>query len=138
MAGYQCQDCGEPAEPGHNCCGKVFVSSPVQGSIEATGNRLETLERKGFHKESNIDGPFYRHPMYGLVAIYPGGIFKTAYAQTNLNLDSYLESLPDSSYTDIGRIPFEARCDACKGVGPLIPTEYFPFRHRPDCPQAKD
>jgi hypothetical protein len=137
MSEYQCQNCGETAIAGHNCEGKVFISAPPLDAIEATGARLEMLNRKGFHRESHIYGPYYRHPMYGIIAIYPGGIFKTAYTETKLGLDAYLESLSDSSYTDIGPNPYEARCDSCKAVGPLFPSEDFPFHHQPDCPQSK-
>jgi len=78
--------------------------------------------------------------MYGIVAIYPGGSFRTAYVKTELALDAYLESLPDSSYTDIKEFgfadPHEARCDACGGTGPLFPDEHNPFLHKAGCPQG--
>ncbi|MFZ1141429.1 MAG: hypothetical protein WAN76_19775 [Candidatus Sulfotelmatobacter sp.] len=86
-----------------------------------------------------MDGVFYRHPMYGVVVIQPGGAFRTAYAETTLALDAYLESLPDSSYTDIQGFgfeePSEARCDPCGGTGPLFPDERTPFLHKAGCPQ---
>jgi hypothetical protein len=138
MSDYQCQHCGQLIEAGHNCDGKPFVFSPSpQKSIQATSTRKELLERKGFHEDGNLDGVFYRHPMYGLVAVYPGGAFRTAYVETTLALDAYLESLLDSSYTDIGPAPYETRCDACKGVGSLFPDAHFRFPHKDGCLQAK-
>jgi hypothetical protein len=128
-------------EVGHNCDGKPFAAISQSNSIQATGARKETLERKGFHEESNIDGVYYRHPMYGIVAIYPGGSFRTAFVSTALALDDYLESLPDSSYTDIYEFgcgeAHEARCDACNGTGPLFPDKRVPFHHAATCQQAK-
>jgi hypothetical protein len=62
------------------------------------GSRKELLERKGFREDGNIDGVFYRHPIYGLVAIKPGGGFRTAYIETTFSLDAFPESLPDSKY----------------------------------------
>jgi len=76
--------------------------------------------------------------MCGLIAIYPGGTFCTAYTKTGLGLDAYLESLPDSSYTDIGYPePYQTRCDACGEIGSFFPDEYFPFPHKIDCPQKR-
>jgi hypothetical protein len=78
--------------------------------------------------------------MYGVIAIYPGGSFRTAYVKTDLALDAYLESLPDSSYTEIREPGFEAPhemcCDGCGGTGPLFPDEHNPFLHKPGCPQG--
>lgn len=139
MTDYQCQHCGQPLEVGHNCDGKPFAFASPSNSIQATGTRKDTLERKGFRETSNVDGVFYRHPMYGVVVIQPGGAFRTAYAETTLALDAYLESLPDSSYTDIQGFgfeePSEARCDPCGGTGPLFPDERTPFLHKAGCPQ---
>jgi len=114
-----------------------FQLGPRLNSIPASDLRKELLEKKGFHETSNVDGPFYRHPMWGIVAIYPGGTFATAYAKTDLPLDAYLNSLPDSSYTDIGPDPYEARCDTCGGIGPIFPDDYFVFRHKAECPHKK-
>jgi hypothetical protein len=134
MTVFQCQHCGQPAEEGHNCDGTPFQSGPVQLSIAAIGSHRELLHKKGFHEESNIDGVFYRHPMHGIVAIYEGGTFRTAFSKTDLGVDAYLESLADSSYTDIGSQPYETGCDVCGGIGPLFPDEHAPFGHKENCP----
>jgi len=134
MTDYQCQKCGQPLEIGHNCDGRPFKSGPVLTSVPAVGTRKELLHKNGFHEESNIDGVYYRHPMHGIVAIYPGGTFRTAYAKTDLAINAYLESLPDSSYTDTETDTYETRCDTCGGVGPMLPDEHFPFRHKAGCP----
>jgi hypothetical protein len=140
MPDYQCQHCGKLAEIGHNCAGVPFNLGPALNSIPATSFRQEALKRKGFHEDSNIDGAFYRHPMYGMIFIYPGGAFCTCYRKTDLSLDAYIESLPDSSYTDLQEFgfaqPHETRCDACGETGPLFPDERNPFRHKTTCPQA--
>jgi hypothetical protein len=143
MPDDQCQHCGQTLKIGHNCDGKPFVFTSPSNSIQATGARKETLERKGFHETSNVDGVYYYHPTYGLVFIYPGGVFRTGCVKTALPLDAYLESLPDSSYTEIqeiqefGQLPHKTRCDACGGVGPLFPDEHDPFLHKPNCPQGE-
>jgi hypothetical protein len=138
MPDYQCLHCGKPAELGHNCTGMPFRIGPALNSIAAAGVRQEVLKRKGFHEDSNVDGVFYRHPMYGLIAMYPGGTYRTAYAETDLGLDAYLQSLADSSYTDIGSPePYQTRCDACGEIGSFFPLENFPFPHKIDCPQKR-
>jgi hypothetical protein len=134
MTDWQCQHCGQPVADGHNCDGTPFESGPAQNSVPATGTRKEILQRKGFSETFNVDGVFYRHPMHGIIAIYPGGAFRTAYVKTALALDAYLDSLPDSSYTDIGHDPYQASCDSCGGVGPIFPDEHYPFRHEDSCP----
>jgi len=134
----QCQHCGEQLKIGHNCNGLPFVSVSPQNSVPAVGARLEILGRKGFRQTSNQDGPYYYHPMYGLVAIYPGGAFRIACAKTALPLDAHLESLMDSGYTEVqefGQTPYQTRCDACGGVGRLFPNQRDPFPHEPNCPQ---
>jgi hypothetical protein len=140
MPTYQCQHCGQPLEVGHNCDGKPFAVISTSNSISAIGVRQERLQNKGFHEDSYIDGAFYRHPMYGKIFIYPGGAFCTS-RKTDLPLDAYIESLPDSSYTDLREFGFEiphgARCDACGETGPLFPDEHDQFRHAVTCQQAK-
>jgi hypothetical protein len=133
MSDYQCQHCGKQAELGHNCTGIPFKPGPAFNSILGTGVLQEALKKKGFHEDSNVDGVFYRHPMYGLIAIYPGGTFRTAYAETNLGLDAYVDSLADSSYTDID--PYQTRCNACDEIGYFFPDENSPFPHKVGCPQ---
>src|SRR5580704_7004323 len=136
MTVFQCEHCGQPAEEGHNCNGRPFTSILPRIPIAAVGPRKEILKKKGFHEESNIDGVYYRHPIHGIVAIYQGGTFRTAYKKTDSAIDAYLESLPDSSYTDLAPGSDETRCDACGGVGPLFPDEHFPFRHKSNCPHS--
>jgi hypothetical protein len=132
----QCQDCGKPAVVGHNCMGRSFTLSAMQSSIPVSGARKALLERKGFHEDSVPRGDFYRHPIYGQILIYPGRTFLIEFGpKTDLALDTYLESLPDSSYTDLGPRPhYETSCDTCKATGPVIPNDHSRFAHKSDCP----
>jgi hypothetical protein len=136
---YQCQHCGNPAEVGHNCNGVPFVSVAPQNSIAVTGPQRELLAEKGFCETSNQNGIFYYHPDYGVVSIYAGGTFRTGYRRTPLPLNAYLESLNDSSFTEVDSfdgLPYQTRCDACKEIGPLFPST-GPFPHKQYCPQSK-
>src|SRR6266481_5356298 len=131
MTDYQCQKCGQPLEIGHNCDGRPFESGPARNSVPAVGIREDMLRKKGFHQDASDCGVYYRHPMHGVIAIYPGGSFGTSYVKTSLPLDAYLESLPDSSYTDIladgaSGPPLESRCDVCDSTGPLFPNQHSP------------
>lgn len=136
---YQCQYCGRPLEVGHNCNGVPFVSAAPQNSVATIGLQRELLTKKGFRETSNQDGIFYYHPDYGIVRVYPGGPFVTGYRKTTLSLNAYLESLNDSSFTEIDSFdeaPYQTRCDACGEIGPLFPS-LGPFPHKGSCPQSK-
>ncbi len=136
----QCQRCGQHVAEGPNCDGRPFVVGGPQNSIVATGSRKELLDRKGFRQTSNPNGDFYYHPMYGVVCIYPGGGFAIGYRETTLALDAYLDSLSDSSYSELTSVdepPWQTRCGICGGVGPLFPDEHNPFPHKISCPQAR-
>jgi hypothetical protein len=139
LGDYQCQHCGELIEEGHNCNGAPFRSTAPRPSVAAEGPRRELLRAKGFHEASNLDGVFYYHPMYGVVAIYPGGAFKTACVKTQFALDDYLGSLDDSNYTEIRELEElrGVRCDSCGQVGAILPDKYSPFSHEITCKQTR-
>lgn len=135
MANYLCQNCGKPAIAGHNCNGKVFVASQVGKSIEATGERISLLEKKGFHKTDHARGVLYCHPMCGMLSIHAGEIFELAFGEEKeMSLDSYLDSLPNSRYIVVS--PEQVSCALCGGIGTLIPSR-FPFSHEANCGQAR-
>jgi hypothetical protein len=118
--------------------GKPFTVGP-QKSIEAEGDLLGEIKRKGFHRMENLDGPFYVHPMIGVLCLYPGS-FLLKFSDTTLPLKEYLSSLQDSNYTEVrdagSPVPHALRCDACKAEGNVFPNPEIPFPHRSMCPNA--
>ncbi len=136
---FHCQACGSVIDGEHICEGTTIVVTDLEvDSIAATGTQRETLHRKGFHESFGPYGVhYYHHPMHGLLFLYPG-MFSGTVNAGGKPLEEFLNSLPDSSYTDIGgeeEPPHLTRCDVYGEVGTLLPDENHPFPHKLECPQ---